>query len=155
MQRLYDVTLTLTFERADSIDEGATTEDQAMISRSRLDRYFDESGGVIAYIKTFDANEMVEDLVLEPTQNARWHPDLFQLLFQVRSSGSARDIQNDLARLSLEDSCYEAMYDSGWILFTRNSNNAIYRGQFDFGQVFEYGITDFRESPIVVTRVLF
>lgn len=130
----YTVTLNFSFL------PGFPYDDKQEAAFDITDKYYEEKG-VIAHIKGNDAMKMVEYICCDGNvASASWDPTKFAIHLVIETSLSADQLHNDLLSNSLEDGEYEACSDSGWILFTRNTE----------GATFEYGLVDYRQNPIEV-----
>ena len=116
----------------------------------RTDAYYEEHD-VFAYIKENSAFDAVENLFSEAeVKSAEWDPETFQIHMIVETEETAEELRRDLELNSLEDSEYEGCGDSAWHLFTRDKEGKPLGPPWDMKDVWEYGLVDYRQNPIVI-----
>lgn len=152
----YRVTLTFRFHPVHTRSFAGEDDAQYRSCFERTEALFEQggqNGSVIDYVKTFDPLQLVQDLLLTEgtVTDAEWDPERFVIHFTVTTTLSRNELERTLRTLPLEDTEYEAMQDNGWIVFTRGPNNEIYDA-WTRQPRFEYGVSDYRESPIVIVR---
>ena len=151
----FQVTLHFNIERHHSDDEveyesNRTSKRKQKTAFERTDAYYKEHS-IIDYIKGNDAMGMVEYSICEgEVLSAEWDPSAFAIHMVVETDEGAKELEEDLRMNSLEDGEYEASGETGWILFTRGPNGEIYEGGEGSEDVWEYGLVDYRQNPIVV-----
>lgn len=117
----------------------------------RTDRYY-EDHNIIDYIKSNDAIGMVEYICCDgEVLSAEWDATAFAIHMVVETDQSAEELEEDLQMNSLEDGEYEACGETGWILFTRDEEGNVYNGGEGSEDVWEYGLVDYRQNPIIIT----
>lgn len=151
----FRVTLNFSFERHHSDDEveyesSRTSKRKQKAAFDRTDTYY-EKHNIIDYIKGNDAMEMVEYSIGEgEVLSAEWDPSAFAIHMVVKTEQTEEDLREDFEMNSLEDGEYEACGESAWILFTRGENGEVYQGGEGSDDVWEYGLVDYRQNPILV-----
>lgn len=151
----FQVTLHFSFERHHSDDEveyesSRTSKRKQKAAFDRTDTYY-EKHNLIEYIKSNDTMEMVEYIPSEgEVLSAEWDPTTFAIHMVVKTEQTEEDLREDFQMNSLEDGEYEGCGDSAWILFTRGENGEVYQGGEGSDDVWEYGLVDYRQNPIVV-----
>ena len=106
------------------------------------------------YIKTYDAMGMVEHTICNgEVLSATWDEDEFAIHMVVETNQTAEELKEDLEMNSLEDGEYEACGESGWILFTRGPDGEVFEGGEGSEDVWEYGLTDYRDNDIEIEAI--
>jgi hypothetical protein len=151
----FQVTLQFSFERHHSDDEdeyesNRTSKRKQKTAFERTDTFYKDHT-IIDYIKSNDAMEMMEYSISEgEVLSAEWDPSAFTIHMVVETDQDAKELEEDLRMNSLEDGEYEASGETGWVLFTRGLNGEVYQGGGGSETVWEYGLVDYRQNPIVV-----
>jgi hypothetical protein len=162
----YSVVINFTFEPHgcdvddDYDDEGnllpKNPEDQKKYDAfQRTDAYF-EKHSIVKYIKKNDAFGFVDCIFCDgEVVSARWLKDDFAIEMIVDTDKSEEELEEDLRDISLEDGEYEACGDTGWIVMTRGPKGEQFGsdGKWDMTHYWEYGLTDYRQNPIVIREV--
>jgi hypothetical protein len=155
----FRVTITMSFEPHYWDDEFSTYEESRAETKAkkaafeRTDAYFAEHN-VIDYIKRNSAMEAVEYIFCNSeVKSAKWDPETFQIHMVVESDETVDSLREDLTMNSLEDGEYEGCGDSAWMVFTRGPNGEPLGPPWDMKDVWEYGLVDYRNNPIVIEEV--
>ena len=106
------------------------------------------------HVKSNNAMEMVEYICCDgEVVSAEWDVEKFAMHLVVDTEETADQLLEDLKMNSLEDGEYEACGETGWILFTRNSDGSIYDGDWNVKDAWEFGLVDYRSNPIEITTL--
>jgi len=109
---------------------------------------------VVAYIKSHDAMGMVEYICGKAEViSATWDAEAFAVHMVIETEQTADELREDIEMNSLEDGEYEACGETEWILFTRDEEGNPYQGGEGSGDVWEYGLVDYRQNPIDIQLV--
>lgn len=156
-EKLYKVTLTLSFEQHGTRAEDLEKGDEDAYGRNETNEEFceryqefkksEEKYGtdkkIQEHVKEIDAMEFVEFLPPGEVKSAKWLEG-FRIAFVFKPESpeyeSVEKIKNWLEIVSLEDGDYESSGDNGWTIKTVNEK-------------YEYGLTDYRNNPILVEEV--
>lgn len=154
-EKLYKVTLTLSFTpthgSSDEIekdegwrgDETNTEFCKRIQDWNETEKLYGTKEKIERHLKSMDVNDYVEYLPPGEVLSAKWLDGL-RLSFVMKPESpeyeSVAKIKDWLESYSLEDGEYESSGDNGWTMKT-------------VGGLMEYGLTDFRESPIIVEEV--
>jgi len=166
----YRITLNFTFGRSqedeyegynESYSDSDSEQPEKPMSKMqeaffRTDKYY-ETHSLEDHVKSNDAKDFVETLLLlEDTTDlvsAEWDPNDFALHMVVKSDQTAEELKEELEDNSLEDGEYEACGETGWILMTRGPNGEVFSEPWDSTDTWEYGLTDYRQNPIIITQI--
>ena len=172
----YNVTLNLTFQREygeqddyldylDRIDEDSDSDAESEDSFSsetkrkafafrRTDVYYQQHS-IEEHIKSNHPLGFVESLCCDgEVLSAEWDKEKFQIHLVIETNQSKEELIRDLEYNSLEDGEYEACGDTGWIVMTRGPNGEIFDHPWDLNKYWAYGLTDYRNNPIVVNEIM-
>lgn len=153
-EKLYKVTLTLSFRLSNDSSDDLEKDDgwreetnnefcKRVQDWNETEKLYGTKENIERYLKSIDAKEYVEYLPPGEVISAKWLDGL-RLSFVMKPESpeyeSVDKIKSWLESYSLEDGEYESSGDNGWTLKT-------------VGGLMEYGLTDFRESPIIVEEV--
>jgi hypothetical protein len=153
-EKLYKVTLTFSFvQKYDSSDDlekdeyGLRETNKEFCERikdwNETEKEYGTDEKIQAHVKSFDAKEFVEYLPPGEVRSAKWL-DGFSIAFIFKPESptyqSVSEIKDWLETFSLEDGEYESGGDNGWTVKTLK-------------ETMEYGLTDYRDNPIVVEEV--
>jgi hypothetical protein len=124
----------------------------AFYNRHNILNYFEN---IENYVKTFSALGFVETLWLDDDElkGAEWDAERFAIHMTVETDKTPDDIREELEMNSLEDGEYEACCETGWILFTRLEGDKVWDGDWTVKDVWEYGLTDYRDNPIDIVKM--
>jgi hypothetical protein len=148
----FQVTLNFSFEAHDVEDyrDNAKAKKAKKRAFERTAKYYKDHD-IIEYIKSNDAMGMVEYVLCDgEVLSAEWDAERFAIHMVVDTDQTADELRRDLEMNSLEDGEYEACGESGWILFTRDEEGNVHNGGLDSEDVWEYGLVDYRQNPIVI-----
>ena len=163
----YRVTLNFTFAKHYAGDEYSQREDalpnmtkkeSKKVKREayeRTDAYYEEHN-IEDYIKSLQsAMGFVETLWFDEEEllGAEWDAERFAIHMTIKTDKTPDEIRDELESNSLEDGEYEACGETGWLIFTRREGNIPWHGEWDVKDVWEYGLTDYRDNPIDVVKV--
>lgn len=156
----YQITINLTFSPHHWDDVHSTYDETRKESKARkaaferTDAYY-QKHDIIDYIKANNtAMDMVECVFCEAeVLSAEWDREAFAIHMVVEADQTAEELREDLEMNSLEDGEYEACGESGWILFTRDEEGRPYMGGMGSEDIWEYGLVDYRQNPIVVVQM--
>jgi hypothetical protein len=133
-------------------EESRTEKKAKKAAFDRTDKYYEEHS-INDYIKTNSAMGAVEYIFCDAeVKSAEWDPDTMAIHMIVETEETADDLLRDLEMNSLEDGEYEGCGDSAWMIFTRGPNGEICNGG-DMKDFWEYGLVDYRNSPIEITEI--
>ncbi len=154
-EKLFKVTLTLTFTphlgSSDELEKGEHGYEDENNEEfcARLQDWIktDEAYGtpekIMRHVKSNDAFGFVESITLGEVLSAKWL-DGFKIALIVKYENQPNmtvdEVKDDLERTSLEDGEYESSGDNGWKVTTLKD-------------IMEYGLTAYRDNPIVVEEV--
>lgn len=153
----FRVTLNFTFNSHHYGDDNHAINNNMLKAREaafeRTDVYYIKHD-VEDYIKTNDAMGMVEYILCDgEVLSAEWDKDEFAIHMLVETNQTAEQLKEDLEMNSLEDGEYESCGETGWILFTRGPEGQVYDGGEGSEDVWEYGLTDYRDNDIEIVEV--
>lgn len=153
----YTVTLNFTFEPSywddDMYEVEKTTKKAKKRAFERTDKYFEEHD-LTEHIKSNDAFGFVEYTISDgEVLSAHWDPTKFAIHMVVETDQTPEELKEDLEMNSLEDGEYEACGDTGWIVMTRGPNGEQFGHPWDLKNYWVYGLTDYRNNTIEVTKL--
>lgn len=124
----------------------------AFYNRYDIGKYFEN---IENYIKTFSALGFVESIVddVEELVSAEWDTERFAIHMNLKTEKTPDEIREDFNWVSLEDGEYEACGETGWLIFTRLEGDKPWYGEWGVKDVWEYGLTDYRENPIDIVKI--
>jgi hypothetical protein len=151
-EKLYKVTLTLSFTKEHEDPEELEKGEHEYESNEEFCKRFQEykkteeaygtTEKIEKHVKQMDAREFVEYMPPGDVLSAKWL-DGFRIAFIFKPEEPNMDIKEVkkwLETFSLEDGEYESSGDNGWTVKTIHEK-------------YEYGLTDYRDSPILVEEV--
>jgi hypothetical protein len=154
--KFFKVTLTLSFkkhyESSNDIDredleryESITNNEfcERLQDWNQTDKAYGTDEKIMQHVKSNNALEFVEYIPDGEVVAAKWL-DGFKIQFIVKYEDdltkTAEELKDYLEMASLEDGEYESSGDNGWTVKTLKES-------------MEYGLTDYRDNPIVVEEV--
>jgi hypothetical protein len=152
----FRVTLNFSVNIHDMEDVHTTYEESKREWRARqgaFQRTYDyyEKHNIVDYVKSNSAMDMVEYILCDgEVKSAQWDAKTFAIHMMVETDQTVEELREDLEMNSLEDGEYEACGETGWILFTRGPEGEVYMGGEGSGDVWEYGLVDYRQNPIEI-----
>lgn len=131
-----------------------TEKQHRRIAFERTDRFY-ETHSIEEHVMSNDPCSFVECLYFDgETISAEWDDKNFAIHIIIETDQNEDEIRESFESISLEDGEYEGCGDFGWIVMTRGPNNEIYDGNWDkMKDYWEYGLTDFRQNPILVEEI--
>lgn len=152
----FKVTLTLTFEYhiedpeemefQDEYDYNDETQEEFEERKKDVlatEKVYGSRDQIVSLIKGFHPLDFVEYVADGEVLSAEWHKDDFKITFIVRyddPEATVDSVIRDLKMTSLEDGEYESCGTNGWTVKT-------------LGELTEYGLTDYRDQPILVVEI--
>jgi hypothetical protein len=153
--RYFKVTLTLTFTPHYGSSEELEMENRSWFKETKeefnkrvkdyeaTDAKFNSYEKIVAHVKSNHPLDFIEYIPEHEVVSAEWDPNDFKIHFTIRVEDPKETVENIRSWIdmhSLEDGQYESCGDNGWTVKT-------------LAETMEYGLTDYRYSPITIEEL--